>query len=186
MDLLLIPRFEDKEGEFMELFHRVVDVVSKITKIFVLFLATGIFAIILFTVVSRYGFTWVLSWSEEVPRYLLIWVSFLSAAVGVDISDHIAFDLIFRKISGRALDLLRLSINGGMAGFGTLMLIFGINFVADFGPDNMESIPFTNVWFYTAMPISGGLIILFSLRNQLGLWFGNEGRAPIKQFEVID
>ena len=167
----------------MERFHRLVDAVSSITRIFVLLLATGIFAIILFTVVSRYGFTWVFSWSEEVPRYLLIWVSFLTAAIGVDISDHIAFDLIFRKISGRALTLLRLVINAGMAGFGTLMLIYGIQFVQDFGPDGMESIPFTNHWYYTAMPISGGLIVLFSLRNQLGLWFGNAGRAEIKKLD---
>ena len=166
-------------------FHRFVDAVSQITKVFVLLLASGIFAIILFTVVSRYGFTWVFSWSEEVPRYLLIWVSFLTAAVGVDISDHIAFDLIFKNISGRALDLLRLLINGGIAGFGALMLIFGVNFVQDFGPDSMESIPFTNHWYYTAMPISGGLIVLFALRNQLGTWFGNEGRAQVKKFEII-
>ena len=72
---------------FMETFHKLVDTISRIVKIFVLICAASIFAIILFTVVSRYGFSWVLSWSEEVPRYLLIWVSFLSAAVGVDISD---------------------------------------------------------------------------------------------------
>jgi len=166
-------------------FHRLVDAVSQVTKIFVLFLATGIFAIILFTVVSRYGFTWVLSWSEEVPRYLLIWVSFLSAAVGVDISDHIAFDLIYRKFKGLRLKILQFVINGSIIGFGTLMLVYGIVFVQDFGPDSMESIPFTNVWYYTAMPISGALIVLFAIRNQLGLWFGNEGRAQIKKFDII-
>lgn len=170
----------------MEIFHRLVDAVSQVTKIFVLILATGIFAIVLFTVVSRYGFTWVLSWSEEVPRYLLIWVSFLSAAVGVDISDHIAFDLIYRKFTGLRLKILQFVINGCIVGFGVLMLIYGIIFVQDFGPDWMESIPFTNVWYYTAMPISGALIILFAIRNQLGLWFGNEGRAEVKRFEIID
>jgi TRAP-type C4-dicarboxylate transport system permease small subunit len=170
----------------MEIFHRLVDAVSQVTKVFVLILATGIFAIILFTVVSRYGFTWVLSWSEEVPRYLLIWVSFLSAAVGVDISDHIAFDLIYRKFTGLRLKILQFVINGSIVGFGVLMLIYGIVFVRDFGPDWMESIPFTNVWYYTAMPISGALIVLFAIRNQLGLWFGNEGRAQVKKFEIVD
>jgi TRAP-type C4-dicarboxylate transport system permease small subunit len=169
----------------MEIFHRLVDAVSRVTKIFVLLLATGIFAIILFTVVSRYGFTWVLSWSEEVPRYLLIWVSFLSAAVGVDISDHIAFDLIYRKFSGLRLKILQFVINGGIIGFGTLMLVYGTYFVQDFGSDTMESIPFTNVWYYTAMPISGGLIVLFAVRNQLGLWFGNKGREQIVKFDVV-
>jgi TRAP-type transport system small permease protein len=169
----------------METFHKLVDTVSRITRFFALLFATGIFAIILFTVVSRYGFTWVLSWSEEVPRYLLIWVSFLSAAVGVDISDHIAFDLFFRKFTGRGLAFMQFALNAGVFGFGFLMLFYGIRFVQDFGPDSMESIPFTNVWYYTAMPITGGLIVLFSTRNQLGNWFGNEGRAQVKKFEVV-
>ena len=166
-------------------FHQLVDLISRIVKYFVLVLATAIFAIILFTVVSRYGFNWVLSWSEEVPRYLLIWVSFLSAAVGVDISDHIAFDLIYRKITGIKLKILQFMINGGIAGFGSLLVVFGIQFVQDFGPDGMESIPFTNVWYYTAMPKSGALIMLFAIRNQLGLWFGNNGRAQVKKFDIV-
>lgn len=168
----------------METFHKLVDTISRIVKIFVLICAASIFAIILFTVVSRYGFSWVLSWSEEVPRYLLIWVSFLSAAVGVDISDHIAFELLYRKFTGLKFKILQFSINAGIAGFGVLMLIFGYYFVQDFGPDSMESIPYTNVWYYTAMPISGGLIILFAIRNQLGIWFGNEGRFVFKKFEI--
>ena len=66
------------------------------------------------------------------------------------------------------------------------MLVYSeSHFVQDFGPDTMESIPFTNVWYYTAMPISGGLIVLFAVRNQLGFWFGNEGRAQIVKFDVV-
>jgi 16S rRNA (cytosine1402-N4)-methyltransferase len=33
--------------------------------------------------------------------------------------------------------------------FGWIMLWFGIQFVEDFGSDLMESIPFTNIWYYT-------------------------------------
>jgi TRAP-type C4-dicarboxylate transport system permease small subunit len=84
-------------------------------------------------------------------------------------------------MTGRPLALLRLMINVGIFGFGFLMLYYGIGFVQDFGPDWMESIPFTNVWYYTAMPVSGSLILLFALRNQLGIWFGNEGRAKVEK-----
>lgn len=166
------------------IFHKLVDRISGLAKFLALVFATSIFVIILFTIVGRYGFSWVLSWSEEVPRYLLIWVSFLSAAVAVDISDHIAFELISQKLTGRPRALLRLAINVGIFCFGCLMLFYGIGFVRDFGPDMMESIPYTNIWYYSAMPISGGMIALFSLRNQMGIWFGNEGRAEITKFEI--
>jgi TRAP-type C4-dicarboxylate transport system permease small subunit len=61
--------------------------------------------------------------------------------------------------------------------FGWIMLWFGIQFVEDFGSDLMESIPFTNIWYYTALPLSGGLIMLFSLRAQLNHWAGVEEPA---------
>jgi TRAP-type C4-dicarboxylate transport system permease small subunit len=36
--------------------------------------------------------------------------------------------------------------------------------VQDFGSDLMETIPHTNYWYYIAMPISGFLMMLFSLK----------------------
>jgi TRAP-type C4-dicarboxylate transport system permease small subunit len=113
-----------------------------------------------------------------VPRYLLIWISFLGAAVCVDLKDHIAFDYFLQRLPLRLHDLVILGINALMFFFGWIMLWFGIQFVEDFGSDLMESIPFTNVWYYSAMPLSGGLIMLFSLRAQLNRWTGRVDSAP--------
>ena len=44
------------------------------------------------------------------------------------------------------------------------MFRYGIDFVRDFGSDLMETIPYTNYWYYPAMPISGFLIMLFSFK----------------------
>jgi TRAP-type C4-dicarboxylate transport system permease small subunit len=161
----------------MQQFNRIVDLIRETVRVVVLLQATAIFAIIVFTVVSRYGFNWVLSWSEEVPRYLLIWISFLGAAVCVDLKDHIAFDYFLKRLPARMHALVTMGINALMFFFGWIMLWFGIQFVEDFGSDLMESIPFTNIWYYTALPLSGGLIMLFSLRAQLNHWAGVEEPA---------
>ena len=49
------------------------------------------------------------------------------------------------------------------------MLFYGVRFVGQFGGDFMESIPFTNVWYYSALPVSGALMMLYSLRDQLNV-----------------
>ena len=49
-------------------------------------------------------------------------------------------------------------------GFGWVVFRYGITFVQDFGSDLMETIPYTNYWYYPAMPISGFLIMLFSVK----------------------
>ena len=49
--------------------------------------------------IARYGFGQAVSWTEEVPRYLLIWISFLAAAVGVLNRDHVGFDVLFNALT---------------------------------------------------------------------------------------
>ena len=160
----------------MRVFNRAVDRLSVAVRIVILLQAAGIFAIVIVTVITRYGFNYVLSWSEEVPRYLLIWISFLGAAACVDLRDHIAFDYFHKRLPDRVRAAVQVVINAGIFAFGWIMLIYGVRFVQAFGGDFMESIPFTNVWYYTALPVSGALMMLYSLRDQLNVWFGNGRR----------
>jgi TRAP-type transport system small permease protein len=148
-------------------FNRICDVVFEAVRWLILAQAAAIFAIVVFTVIGRYGFSYVLSWSEEVPRYLLIWISFLGAALGVDRREHLAFDLFLAWTPARAQLALATLLDLGIVAFGWIMLRYGLDFVRDFGPDSMESIPFTNHWYYVAMPISGALIMLFAVRGLL-------------------
>jgi TRAP-type C4-dicarboxylate transport system permease small subunit len=158
----------------MTAFNRIVDAIALLVRTVILLQASAIFAIIIVTVVTRYGFNYVLSWSEEVPRYLLIWISFLGAAACVDLRDHIAFDYLYNRFPGPLQSAVQLLINAAIFAFGWVMLLFGIRFVGQFGGDYMESIPFTNVWYYTALPVSGALMMLYSLRDQLNVWFRRE------------
>jgi TRAP-type transport system small permease protein len=160
----------------MRVFNRAVDLLSSVVRIVILVQASAIFVIIVCTVITRYGFNYVLSWSEEVPRYLLIWISFLGAAACVDLKDHIAFDYLYQRFPRRLRAAVRLLINAAIFGFGWIMLVYGIRFVEAFGGDFMESIPFTNVWYYTSLPVSGALIMLYTLRDQLNTWFVGERR----------
>ena len=48
--------------------------------------------------------------------------------------------------------------------FGWIVFRYGIVFVQDFGSDLMETIPYTNYWYYVAMPVSGALFMLFALK----------------------
>ena len=127
--------------------------------------ATALFLIVVAAVFGRYVFGFALSWTEEVPRYLLIWISFLGAAACVARREHVGFDILFnafpepvRRVLGALIGLL-------IFGFGWIVFRYGIVFTQDFGPDLMETIPFTNYWYYVAMPVSGALLMLFALKT---------------------
>ena len=127
--------------------------------------ATALFLIVVLAVIGRYVFGRSLTWTEEVPRYLLIWISFLGAAACVARREHVGFDVLFNKFSAPVRRWLGALIGALILGFGWIVFRYGIVFVKDFGPDMMETIPYTNYWYYVAVPISGALLLLFGLKN---------------------
>jgi len=151
----------------LDIFDRFLDFISAVTKYVMLVMTGCIFIIVLFTVFSRYLFNFVASWSEEVPRYLLVWIGFLGAALAVRQKEHIGFDYIFNMLPDLPRRILGLLLNLGILIIGLIMLIYGIDFVRQFGSDWMESIPFKNHWFYVSLPISGTLIILYVIRDEV-------------------
>lgn len=151
----------------LNIFDRFLDFISDVVRYVILVMTTCIFIIVIFTVFSRYLFNYVASWSEEVPRYLLVWSGFLGAALAVRQKEHIGFDYIYNKLPPTGQKILSLLLNLGIAVIGLIMLVYGIDFVKQFGGDWMESIPFTNIWFYISLPVSGALILLYVLRDEI-------------------
>ena len=86
---------------FLDLLDRFATALVAMVRWFCIVLATALFIIVVVAMVARYGFGQAVSWTEEVPRYLLIWISFLAAAVGVLQRDHVGFDVLFNALPSR-------------------------------------------------------------------------------------
>ena len=149
---------------FLDLLDRVANLLVAVVRWFCIVLATALFLIVVAAIIARYGFGQAVSWTEEVPRYLLIWISFLAASVGVLHRDHVGFDVLFNALPKPARRVLGVTLSVMIFGFGWIVLRYGITFVQDFGSDLMETIPYTNYWYYPAMPISGFLIMVFAFK----------------------
>lgn len=149
---------------FLELLDRFTTLLVTIVRWFCIVVASALFIIVVVAVIARYGFGQAVSWTEEVPRYLLIWISFLTAAVGVLNRDHVGFDVLFNALPKPLRRVLGVTLSALILMFGWIVFRYGITFVQDFGSDLMETIPYSNYWYYPAMPISGFLIMVFALK----------------------
>ncbi len=148
----------------LNMLDRLTDGLVWIVRLACITMATMIFVVVVLAIVARYGFGQAVSWTEEVPRYLLIWVSFLGAAVCVLKREHVGFEVLLNALPTRVRQITTALISLLIFSFGYVMLHYGIVFVKDFGSDLMETIPFTNYWYYPAMPVSGALIMVFALK----------------------
>ena len=123
---------------------------------------------VLWQVLSRYIFTSPSSWTEELARYLLIWIGLLGAGYVTGKKLHLAIDLLPSKLTGVKAKRLNIVINVLVALFAFFVLIWGglnlvyITYVLE-QPSPALGIPLA--FIYTVLPFSGIVIIYYSLDN---------------------
>ena len=126
-------------------------------------------------VFSRYVLQSPSSFTDELARYLLIWLSLIGAAYMVGQNEHLAINILSEKMNPAANILIK---NGTVLFFAlSVMVVGGILLVSTILELEQKSatlqIPMGYV--YLALPISGVLICYYSVTNILQFFNGKEG-----------
>lgn len=125
---------------------------------------------VLWQVFSRYVMQSPSSVTEELARYLLIWIGILGAAYAAGQQEHLAINLLEEKLNIKNKKRLRIVIDLLIIFFCvTVLLIGGGNLVYvnyDLGQSSAAlEIPLYIV--YTVVPLSGILIIVYKINEIL-------------------
>lgn len=78
----------------MEKFKKIVNVYNNFEKKFITVLTIVMVAVIFSQVVTRYVFGNALSWSEEVGRYIFVWISWIGVSTGILEGNHIRVTIL--------------------------------------------------------------------------------------------
>ncbi|HLW19089.1 MAG TPA: TRAP transporter small permease [Cyclobacteriaceae bacterium] len=119
-------------------------------------------------VVSRYIFQSPSSFTDELSRYMLIWLGMLGAAYVAGKDKHLAIDLLPQKLSGRGKTRLLVFIHIVVIAFVLPVMVLGganlvyITFVLQQKSATLQ-VPLAYV--YSIIPFSGLLILYYQLSN---------------------
>jgi len=80
---------------------------------------------VVWQVISRYIMKEPSSWTDELAGFLLIWVGLFGAAYATGKKDHLAIDLLPRKLDLRRRKFLYVIINSLIGSFALIVLIIG-------------------------------------------------------------
>lgn len=124
------------------------------------------------------------SFTEEIARYLLVWLGILGGAYAVGKRIHLAIDLLSTKLEGRRKAILELFIEVCIFVFAATVLVFGgsglVWLTLDLGQTSAAlQIPLGFV--YMVLPLSGLLTMFYSALHWAEAL--NRFRAPV---EAID
>lgn len=155
----------------------VLDAIALVCKII-----TGVSLVVLtvifgWLVFGRYVLNATPTWVEQVALLLVMVIAFIGAAVGVHENTHLSVLILRNGVSRFMRKLLVIITDVTMAGFGGLMLWFGVKLtIFKWGslipliqlPEGLRSLPLT---------IGGGLILLFSTGHLIRLFMGVDDRS---------
>lgn len=125
-------------------------------------------------VFARYVLNFSIGWSEEMARYLLIWVAWIAASYAVTKNAHIRVEIIKDRFSKRIKQVLELIVLLIWFGFAAFLATEGTNFVLQVQATNQVSPSLgIDMWIvYLAVPI-GGTLMGIRLIQQAILIFKN-------------
>jgi len=136
-----------------------------------IFIVGAMTVLVTYQVVARYLFNSPSGISEVLSRYFFIWLILIGSAYVFGLREHMAITFIKQKFSQKSQVYIEMFIEFSTATFAFLiMIIGGYNSVVRqmWQLDSALQIPMGVI--YSAIPISGGLIIFYFLYQELKLF----------------
>jgi TRAP-type C4-dicarboxylate transport system permease small subunit len=140
--------------------------------------AMSIMLLIIFAqVVTRYLFGYTPEWSEELARFLFVWVVFLGSALIMGESGHLAVQFLPDKFKGTAFGtILDIIINLCGYVFIILLLTQGWKMTSIMTFQRAPGLDIPMSWVYVIIPVSCVLMLLYLLRETLRIIRNISGR----------
>ena len=145
-------------------------------------LMAGLVTAVTWQVISRYLFASPSSWTEEVARFLLIWIGTLGAAYAFRTNMHIGLDLLPKKLTGIAARNLRWFTIAIVIVFAVCVLVIGGASLVYLTWELRQysavlGLPVSFV--YSVIPLTGVLIFIYML-NELTSAPGGDAQAELE------
>lgn len=126
---------------------------------------------------------WVLndpsSWTEELARYLLIWIGLLGSGYAAGKKMHLAIDLLPNSLEGRRRHLLEILIDGLIFAFAAFVMIIGgyrlMSLTLLMGQQS-AALGIQLGWVYSVIPLSGAVIAFYAMVSMIERYQIAQGR----------
>lgn len=130
---------------------------------FSIFLMAVMTFVVWLQVFQRYVMNASLSWSEELARYLLVWVSFFGASVAMRRGEHLSIDLLQEKLTPGLRRGAVFIAEGLVLTFWIFVIYYGVRYAVENMNQFATALPIAYGQVYIAIPLGAALMALQSV-----------------------
>lgn len=144
----------------MDKFSRFSSVLNKYVAWVAMILLTILVLVVLIAIFYRYVLGDSLSWSEEVARYLCVWVGFIGASVALNRRVHIGVEFFVDRLPPLLKRRIKLAAEWVILGLLLFITYFGIELVVFQIPQRSSALLISMAWPYASVPVGTSLMIV--------------------------
>ena len=123
---------------------------------------------VLWGVFTRYAMGSQASWSEELARFLLIWIGILGAAYASGQNMHLAIDLLSEKLNPKKQKRLVALIRILIISFAFFVLVVGgsrLLYITQTLGQTSPALQIPMAFVYAVLPLSGILVVYYKMHD---------------------
>jgi TRAP-type C4-dicarboxylate transport system permease small subunit len=150
--------------------QRVLDWVEKALDAVLILMMIVMGSAVVLQVASRYIANRPTSWSEEVARYLFVWITFLGSAVVIRKRRHVDVSVLTDRLPARAAWVVYLMADAAMLFLLGTLTYAGIGMAAVAHRQLSAAMDLPMSLAYAAMPIGTGLMFVFLITTMMWEW----------------
>ncbi|AJQ96042.1 TRAP transporter small permease [Gynuella sunshinyii] len=150
--------------------NKIIRLLNKVLSTFCVSLCSVLVACVVWQVFSRYVLSSPSTYTDEIARFLFIWVGLMGAAYTLGQKKHLAIDLLAQKLenSPSKENVLRLIINLVSLFFVTVIMTYGGGKLVMQVLSTGQVSPALGVemgWIYSAIPLSGIFMLIYLFQD---------------------
>ncbi|PSU35842.1 TRAP transporter small permease [Photobacterium lutimaris] len=145
--------------------NKMVGYINRGLAMFTVSLSSFLVFCVIWQVISRYVIGKPSTITDELARYLFMWVALIGAAYTTGQKRHLAIDLLTMKLSGKRKLINEIVIQLAIAAFAFIVLVYGGTNLALKTLSTGQVTPALGLemgYIYFCLPISGSLMIFYS------------------------
>lgn len=165
-----------RRGTLVDHLNRII---QRTNAVVIIMLAFVLLVCVTWQVVTRYFFSAPSTVTDELARFLFIWVGLLAAAQTTALRQHLAIDLLQMKLAGRKKRLLHLFIDALIILFASLVMIKGGWLLTEKTFTSNQITPALQIPMgivYSVVPLSGVMIVFFSVVSACHVFRNLQGK----------
>jgi len=135
----------------------------------------ALIGVITLQIVSRVLFTAV-GWTEEVARFLLVWITFLAGTLAFQRGRHIAVTFAVDALPMRVRQVARIAATLAILAFMVALVVIGYRYMQVQSYQNSASLRVSMTYVYAVIPICAAVMGWYALVDLLELLIDGERR----------